>query len=74
MGDTSAQEGRKWLLEGDIQAVLPSRREDRLSVREWIKSLRGVQELHWFARDDPRPFGAWLSRGIRKVSGLADRH
>ena len=72
IGPTAAQDGRKWLLEGDIQAVLPSRREDRVSVPEWIKSLRGVQELHWFARDDVRPFGAWLSRGIfRKVSGLA---
>jgi predicted ATP-grasp superfamily ATP-dependent carboligase len=73
IGATAAQDGRKWLLEGDIQAALP-RREDRVSVREWIKSLDGVQELHWFARDDVRPFGAWVSRGIfRKVSGLAGR-
>ena len=72
VGATAAQDGRKWLLEGDIQSVLPSRREDRVSVREWIRSLRGVQELHWFARDDVRPFGAWLIRGLfRKVSGLA---
>jgi D-aspartate ligase len=71
MGATAAQDGRKWLLEGDIHVVLPSRREDRVSVREWIRSLRGVQELHWFARDDLRPFGAWLTRGVyRKVRGL----
>jgi D-aspartate ligase len=74
IGATAAQDGRKWLLEGDIQAVLPSRREDRVSVREWMRSLRGVEELHWFARDDVRPFGAWLSRGMfRKVRGLAGR-
>ena len=71
IGSTAAPHGRKWLLEGDIHAVLPSR-EDRVSMREWTKSLRGVQELHWFARDDLRPFGVWLSRGIyRKVRGVA---
>jgi D-aspartate ligase len=72
IGSTAAQHGRKWLFEGDIQAVLPSRGVDRVSVREWIKSVRGVQELHWFARDDVRPFGVWLSRGIyRKLRGVA---
>jgi D-aspartate ligase len=64
MGDTAAQDGRKWLDERDIRAVLPGRGEDRVSVREWVKSLRGVQELHWLARDDLGPLGAWLSRKI----------
>jgi D-aspartate ligase len=72
IGATTAQEGRKWLLEGDIRAVLPSRKEDRVTVREWTRSLGGVQELHWFARDDVLPFVAWLSQGmVRSVSGLA---
>jgi predicted ATP-grasp superfamily ATP-dependent carboligase len=74
MGETAAQEGRKWLDERDIGAVLPSRGEDRVSVREWVKSLRGVRELHWLARDDLGPAGAWLSRPIvRNVSDLAAR-
>jgi len=74
IGETSAQEGRKWLDERDIGAVLPSRGEDRVSVRAWAGSLRGVQELHWLARDDLGPVGAWLSRPIvRKVGGLAGR-
>jgi hypothetical protein len=25
-------------------------------VREWLRSLRGVREAAWFARDDPLPF------------------
>ena len=74
MGDTSAQDGRKWLDERDIRAVFPGRGEDRVSVREWVKSLRGVQELCWLTRDDLRPFGAWLGRKVvRKVSALAGR-
>jgi predicted ATP-grasp superfamily ATP-dependent carboligase len=64
VGVTAAQEGRKWLLERDIKAVLPSRRGDREALGEWLKSVRGVRELHWFARDDMRPFAAWLGRGI----------
>jgi D-aspartate ligase len=64
MGDTAPQDGRKWLDERDIRAVLPSRGEDRVSVREWVKSLRGVQELCWLTRDDLRPFGAWLGRKV----------
>jgi D-aspartate ligase len=71
-GVTAAQDGRKWLLESDILATLPRRNADRISVREWLKSVRGVQELHWFARDDVAPFGAWVKYGIvRKVSDLA---
>jgi D-aspartate ligase len=70
MDATAAQEGRKWLLEEDIKAVLPRRRGDRVRARDWLRSLHGVQELHWFARDDVRPFGAWLSNEIsRKLSG-----
>jgi D-aspartate ligase len=74
MADTSAQDGRKWLDERDIRAVFPGRGEDRVSVREWVKSLRGVQELCWLTRDDLRPFGAWLGRKmVRTVSDLAGR-
>jgi predicted ATP-grasp superfamily ATP-dependent carboligase len=64
MGDTAAQEGRKWLDERDIRAVFPGRGDDRVTVREWVKSVRGVQELHWLARDDLGPFGTWLRRKV----------
>ena len=74
IGETAAQDGRNWLDERDIRVLLSSRREDRVSVREWVKSLRGVQELQWLARDDLGPFGAWLRRKIvRKASDLAGR-
>jgi D-aspartate ligase len=75
IGDTAAQNGRKWLDERDIRAVLSSRGEDRLSAREWVKSLRGVRELHWLARDDLGPIGSWLGRKVvRKVRDPAGRH
>jgi D-aspartate ligase len=74
MRDTAAQEGRKWLDERDIRVVLPGRGEDRVSVREWVKSLRGVRELHWLARDDLGPIAAWLRRKtVRAASVLASR-
>ena len=74
MAETAAQEGRKWLDERDLRAVLPSRGEHRVSLREWVKSLRGVQELCWLTRDDLGPFGAWFGRKIvRKVRDLAGR-
>ncbi|MQA10557.1 MAG: carboxylate--amine ligase [Pseudonocardiaceae bacterium] len=34
----------------------------RLGPRSWAASLRGVDELAWFARDDPRPFGLMCLR------------
>jgi hypothetical protein len=35
-------------------------RSDRVRIAEWIRSARGVQELHWFAADDPVPMVMWL--------------
>jgi predicted ATP-grasp superfamily ATP-dependent carboligase len=64
MGDTAAQEGRKWLDERDIRAVFPGRGDDRVPVREWVRPVRGVPELHWLARDDLGPFGTWLRRKV----------
>jgi predicted ATP-grasp superfamily ATP-dependent carboligase len=62
---TALQPGRKWMLENDVGAAMTAMRDGRLSMAEWIRSMRGVQELHWFARDDPAPFvvrlGQWLT-------------
>jgi D-aspartate ligase len=57
---------RKWMLEDDVIAALRALRHRRLTLAEWRKSLRGVEELHWFARDDPLPFVSWLRSVIKR--------
>lgn len=50
-------EGRKWIVEDfDMYSALRSRRDHSLSLKEWARSLRGVQEAACFALDDPLPF------------------
>jgi D-aspartate ligase len=72
--ESPASDGRKWLLEDDVVAVFTALREGNLSVRQWLRSLRGVEELHWFARDDPRPLLSWFLGGIRsKTTGRGKR-
>jgi hypothetical protein len=38
----------------------------RLSIRDWVRSVRGVQEMHWFSADDPVPLLVWLREKIRR--------
>jgi len=63
---TALRPGRKWMLENDIFAALAAVRNDGLTVRQWRDSIRGVQECHWFAADDPRPVLSWMWGGIRR--------
>jgi D-aspartate ligase len=49
-------EGRKWMVEKDLASSLQLRRDGRLTIREWAASLRGVKELGYLSRDDPKPF------------------
>jgi predicted ATP-grasp superfamily ATP-dependent carboligase len=52
-----AAEGRKWIVEDfDLFSALRSRLDGALTVKDWAKSLRGVQEAACFALDDPLPF------------------
>ncbi|GGU15722.1 carboxylate--amine ligase [Lentzea flava] len=37
-------------------------RRGELDLRTWLRSLREVDELAWFARDDLRPFGLMCAR------------
>jgi D-aspartate ligase len=62
---TALQPGRKWMLEDDVFAALGAVRGGRYTFREWMRSLRGVRELHWLAADDPGPALAWVSDKIR---------
>jgi predicted ATP-grasp superfamily ATP-dependent carboligase len=49
--------GRKWLVEDfDLFSALGSWRRDGLSLKDWVRSLAGVEEAACFALDDPLPF------------------
>ena len=52
-----AHEGRKWIVEDfDLYSALRSLGDHGLSVGDWMRSLRGIQEAACFAFDDPLPF------------------
>ena len=57
--------GRKWMLEQDFEAAWAAARARKLTFKQWLNSLRGVQETHWFAPDDPMPFLVWLWEKVR---------
>jgi hypothetical protein len=58
---TALQPGRKWMLEDHVFfAERTGLRSDRRRIADWIRSARGVRELHWFAADDPVPMVMWL--------------
>ena len=56
-----AKEGRKWIVE-DLDLVSSYRyfREGKLSVSEWIRSFRGIEEAAFISTDDPFPVSAML--------------
>lgn len=50
-------EGRKWMVEDlDLFSSLRLWKERRLKLKDWLTSLRGIQETACFAWDDPLPF------------------
>ena len=61
--------GRKWMLEEDWFSALTYAREGNLTFGQWLKSLRGLQETHWFAADDPMPFLLWFWTRFRSNVG-----
>ena len=56
VSETEAHEGRKWMVEKDFASSLRYRRDGKLTIRAWLRSLRGVRELGYWSLDDPRPF------------------
>ncbi len=66
------REGRKWVVENqDLESCLDYRREGALSLGEWWRSYRGVEEAAWLAGDDLRPFrkvlGEFFAKGWRWI-------
>jgi predicted ATP-grasp superfamily ATP-dependent carboligase len=65
--------GRTWMVEtNDVRSFVELRSKRRLGVMRWLRSLRGIDEAAWWARDDPRPFVAAFAelagRGAARVS------
>lgn len=52
----AVREGRKWMVEQDVASCLQYRRDGKLTLRQWIGSLKGVEEMGYFAADDLAPF------------------
>ena len=62
-----AVEGKTWMLEDlDVRACRRRLRDGALTRREWIRSLRSVDETAWWARDDLTVFRKGLVRWTRR--------
>jgi D-aspartate ligase len=54
--------GRRWIVENwDLIGARRYLASGRLTAREYRRSLRGVEEGAWAARDDPAPFAMMLA-------------
>ena len=62
------RDGRKWVVE-DADAISAFRyyRDGKLRMKEWVSSLRGVEEGALFASDDLFPIGARSIHNLRKA-------
>src|SRR5438067_4515911 len=74
-------EGRKWLVENnDVISFRRYRAKGELKFSDWLRSLRGVQEVAWFSWDDLLPFtimagkffGQFARWGVNKVTGKSE--
>jgi predicted ATP-grasp superfamily ATP-dependent carboligase len=68
-------EGRAFMVEtGDLLSTRGYHRAGALTWRSWLRSLRGVREFAWFARDDLVPLLAvgvrFGLRGIERPLGI----
>jgi predicted ATP-grasp superfamily ATP-dependent carboligase len=63
----STPEDRKWIIEDiDLISALRYWWDGNLSIREWLHSLRGIDEATFISLDDLRPLlGLCLSNGKR---------
>ncbi len=61
-----ARSGRKWLIENhDLFSSAVYFRNRELTPLQWVRSLRGIEEAAWFARDDLRPFRAMIRHSAK---------
>jgi predicted ATP-grasp superfamily ATP-dependent carboligase len=65
-------QGRTWMVEPyDVIAAFRYWRRRELTLPEWLRSLRGIHETAWFARDDPTPFWVMCVRFCWEMSRRA---
>jgi D-aspartate ligase len=74
-----ARDGRKWLVEPyDIVAAAQLIARRQLTAMGWLRTLSGIEELAWWARDDPLPFLAMCAslpaQGLRYFARARRRH
>jgi D-aspartate ligase len=73
----STQEGRKWIVEDvDWISALRYWRDGNLTLREWIRSLRRIDEAAFFSRDDLHPLAAvllWDAARLRYLPSIRKR-
>jgi predicted ATP-grasp superfamily ATP-dependent carboligase len=61
--------GRKWIDEPhDLVTTFQLARRDGFRQLEWRRSLRGIEEAAWFARDDLRPFVSFCAATIPRAA------
>jgi predicted ATP-grasp superfamily ATP-dependent carboligase len=72
---SSAKEGRKWITE-DVDWISAVRywRDGNLSLKEWYRSLQGIRETAFLARDDYLPFAAACIQDVSKILKAGLRH
>jgi len=67
--ETTPRYGRKWVVEeSDLESLAIYREEGTLSILDWIRSFRGVEEAAWFAADDLSPFWPTARSIVRRVA------
>jgi predicted ATP-grasp superfamily ATP-dependent carboligase len=65
------REGRKWIVEqSDLMTSLKYNRLGELTIAQWARSLRGIEEGAWFAWDDLVPFVTMLCSSFAKVGRM----
>lgn len=68
------REGRRWIIEDcDLESSLDYYREGSLSVGQWLKSFKGVEEGAWFSWKDPAPFLHMSGSLIKKSARWAGK-
>lgn len=64
---TDPRPGRRWFVEDrDLSSSYRYYRDGRLTVGEWVRSFRGVEEAAFFAADDAAPFVRMVTNHVRK--------
>jgi hypothetical protein len=68
VGSAHNPHGRKWIVEDvDFLAALRYWRDGRLTVGEWVRSLKSISERTLFCGDDLRPLGAACLMDVRRA-------